>query len=111
MWIALELRATMIADQLIQIKDQILDHWRREVRSNPEQAALVAHLDDRELRDHLPALTERIIALLRGEAADGLIEDAIEHGRQRYRDGYSVVQLLREMQIFRGGVSVEVGTW
>jgi two-component system, chemotaxis family, CheB/CheR fusion protein len=91
----------MIADQLIKIKDQILDHWRREVRSNPEQAALVAHLDDRELQDHLPALTERIIALLRGEPADGLIEDAVEHGRQRYQDGYSVVQLLREMQIFR----------
>jgi signal transduction histidine kinase len=91
----------MIADQLIKIKDQILDHWRREVRSSPEQAALVAHLDDRELQDHLPALTERIIALLRGEPAEGLIADAVEHGRQRYRDGYSVVQLLREMQIFR----------
>jgi signal transduction histidine kinase len=91
----------MIADQLEKLKDQIVDHWRGEVRSSPEQAALVAHLDDRELQDHLPALTERIIALLRGEPAEGLIEDAIEHGQQRYRDGYSVVQLLREMQIFR----------
>src|SRR6202453_279994 len=91
----------MIADQLEKLKDQIVDHWRREVRTNPEQAALVAHLDDLELQDHLPALTERIIALLRGEPADGLIEDAIEHGQQRYRDGYSVVQLLRELQIFR----------
>jgi signal transduction histidine kinase len=91
----------MIADQLIKIKDQILDHWRREVRNNPEQAALVADLDDEELQDHLPALTERIIALLREEPAEGLIEDAVEHGRQRYEDGYSVVQLLREMQIFR----------
>jgi signal transduction histidine kinase/CheY-like chemotaxis protein len=91
----------MIADQLEKLKDQIVDHWRREVRTSPEQAALVAHLDDRELQDHLPALTERIIALLRGEPAEGLIEDAIEHGQQRYRDGYSVVQLLRELQIFR----------
>jgi hypothetical protein len=74
----------MIADQLIKIKDQILDHWRREVRSSPEQAALVAHLDDRDLQDHLPALTERIIAILRGEPAEGLIADAVEHGRQRY---------------------------
>ena len=37
----------------------------------------------------------------RGEAAEGPIEEAIEHGQQRYRDGYSVVQLLRELQIFR----------
>ena len=70
-------------------------------RSSPEQAALVAHLDDQELQDHLPALTERIIALLRGEPVEGLEKDAEEHGQQRYRDGYSVVQLLREMQIFR----------
>ena len=91
----------MIADQLEKLKDQIVDHWRREVRTSPEQAALVAHLDDLELQDHLPALTVRIIALLRGEPAEGLIEDAIEHGQQRYRDGYSVVQLLSEMQIFR----------
>src|ERR1700691_3247655 len=94
-------KATMIADQLHKLKDQILELWRREVRNNPEQAALVADLDDQELQDHLPALTERIIALLRGEPAEGLIEDAVEHGRQRYKDGYSVVQLLREMQIFR----------
>jgi signal transduction histidine kinase/CheY-like chemotaxis protein len=91
----------MLADQLQKLKDQILELWRREVRSNPAQAALVTHLDDRELQDHLPALTERIIAMLRGEAAAGLEEDAVEHGQQRYRDGYSVVQLLREMQIFR----------
>src|ERR1700733_14127535 len=90
----------MLADQLHKLKDQILELWRREVQRSPAQAALVAHLDDRELQD-LPALTERIIAILRGEAAAGLEEDAVEHGQQRYRDGYSVVQLLSEMQIFR----------
>jgi signal transduction histidine kinase/CheY-like chemotaxis protein len=94
-------KATMIADQLHNVKDQILELWRREVRSSSEQAALVAHLDDQELQDHLPALTERIIALLRGAPVEGLEKDAEEHGQQRYRDGYSVVQLLREMQIFR----------
>lgn len=91
----------MLADQLERLKDHILDRWRREVRASPEQAALVAHLDDRELQDHLPALTEKIIAILRGEAVPGLEEDAIDHGQQRYQNGYSVVQLLREMQIFR----------
>jgi signal transduction histidine kinase len=89
----------MLADQLHRLKDQILELWRREVRRNPAQAAL-AYLDDSELQDHLPALTERIIAILRGEAVAGLEEDAVEHGQQRYRDGYSVVQVLGEMQIF-----------
>ena len=49
----------MLADQLEKLKDQIVDHWRREVRTGPV-----------ELQDHLPALTERIIALLRGEPAE-----------------------------------------
>jgi signal transduction histidine kinase len=91
----------MIPEQLEQLKNHILDRWRREVRANPEQAAMVAHLDDRELQDHLPALTDKIIQMLRGEPISGLEEDAIEHGQQRYKEGYSVVQLLQEMQIFR----------
>jgi signal transduction histidine kinase len=91
----------MISEQLETLKHQVLARWRQEVRKSPEQAALVAHLDDRELQDHLPALTEKIIKMLRAEPIEGLTEDAIEHGQQRYRDGYSVVQLLREMQIFR----------
>jgi signal transduction histidine kinase len=94
-------KTTNIADHIHRLADQILDRWREEVRRDPEQFALVHHLDDQELQDHLPALIAKIINLLRGEPADNLEEDAAEHGRQRRALGYSVVPLLHEMQIFR----------
>ena len=59
------------------------------------------HLDDQELKDHLPALTDKILKLLRGEQVTDLEADAASHGLQRRERGYSVVALLRELQIFR----------
>jgi len=90
-----------IAGYIQQLKDQVIDRWREEVRSDPEQFALVHGLDDQELQDHLPALAGKIINLLRGESAEGLDEDAAQHGRHRRALGYSIIPLLRELQIFR----------
>jgi signal transduction histidine kinase len=67
----------------------------------PEQAALIHELDDEELQDHLPGLTDKVIRCLHGEQSENLDEDAARHGRQRRALGYSVVPLLRELQIFR----------
>lgn len=94
-------QAKNIANHIERLKDQVLSFWREQVRADPEQAAQIHSLDDRELEDHLPGLTQKIIALLRGEAAEDLEEDAAKHGRQRRALGYSVVSLLRELQIFR----------
>jgi signal transduction histidine kinase len=94
-------KANKIANHIEWLKDQIISQWRNEVRSDPGLVALVHKLDDQPLEDHLPALTDKIIALLRGETAKDLEEDAGQHGRQRRALGYSVVSLLRELQIFR----------
>jgi signal transduction histidine kinase/CheY-like chemotaxis protein len=94
-------KANKIANHIESLKGEIISRWREEVRSNPELTALVHKLDDQELEDHLPALTDKIISLLRGETAKDLEEDAGQHGRQRRAEGYSVVSLLRELQIFR----------
>jgi signal transduction histidine kinase len=93
--------ANKIANHIERLQGEIISRWRDEVRSNPELTALVHKLDDQELEDHLPALTDKIISLLRGETAKDLEEDAGQHGRQRRALGYSVVSLLRELQIFR----------
>jgi signal transduction histidine kinase len=93
--------AHKIAEHLETLKREIVVRWREQVRRDPEQPTLVYQLDDRELEDHLPALTEKIIQLLRGESAEDLDQDAAQHGRQRRALGYSVVQVLHELQIFR----------
>ena len=94
-------KAANIASHIEHIRGEILNRWREEVRRDPEQAALIHKLDDQELQDHLPDLTDKVIKFLRGEVSEDLEEDAARHGRQRRALGYSVVPLLRELQIFR----------
>ena len=76
-------RAKHIANQLELLKDQVLSRWREEVRRDPEQAAEVHNLDDKELEDHLPALANKIIASLESDVPQDLDQDAAQHGRQR----------------------------
>jgi len=94
-------KANKMADQIERLKGQIITGWRDQVRPNPELAAVVEKLDDQELEDHLPALTDKIIRMLRGEQTKDFEEDAAQHGRQRRALGYSVVALLQELQVFR----------
>jgi signal transduction histidine kinase len=90
-----------IADYLEQHKGEILDRWRKAAESESAQAERLAKMDDRELLDHLPALTQALIVALRGEEESLVEDDARRHGHQRRLDGYSVVDVLWELTIFR----------
>lgn len=74
-----------IANHIESLKGEILTRWRDEVHRDAEQAAQIHQLDDEELEDHLPALTDKVIKLLRGASTEDLEEDAAQHGRQRAR--------------------------
>jgi hypothetical protein len=90
-----------IADYVEQHKDEILDRWRKAAKEDSAQAERLAQMDDRELLDHLPALTEALIGVLRGQQGSFVEDDARRHGHQRRLDGYSVVDVLWELTIFR----------
>jgi signal transduction histidine kinase len=90
-----------IADYLEDHKDEILDRWRNAAEAEPAQAERLAKMDDGELLDHLPALTEALIGVLRGEQKSLVEDDARRHGHQRRLDGYNVVDVLWELAIFR----------
>jgi signal transduction histidine kinase len=90
-----------IADYLEQHKDEILDRWRQAAVAESAQAERLGKMDDRELLDHLPALTEALIGVLRGEEESKVEDDARRHGHQRRLDGYSVVDVLWELTTFR----------
>jgi signal transduction histidine kinase len=94
-------KTAYIADYLEQHKDEILDRWRNAAEAESTQADRLAKMDDRELLDHLPALTEALIGVLRGEEKSLAEEDARRHGHQRRLDGYKVVDVLWELTIFR----------
>lgn len=90
-----------VAQYLEQRKDEILDRWRAAAREEEEQTERLAKIDDRELLDHLPALTEALIGALRGEQQSLVEDDARRHGHQRRVDGYKVIDVLWELTIFR----------
>src|SRR5271154_2100642 len=90
-----------IADYLEQHKDEILDRWRKAAEAESTQAERLAKMDDRELLDHLPALTDALIGVLRGEEESRGEDDARRHGHQRRLDGYGVVDVLWDLTIFR----------
>jgi hypothetical protein len=48
-----------IANHIERLKDQVLSRWRDQVRRDPEQSAQIHNLDDKELEDHLPSLTDK----------------------------------------------------
>jgi hypothetical protein len=90
-----------LADYLEQHKHEIIERWRKAAENEPAQAERLAKMDDGELLDHLPALTEAVIGVLRGEKESLVEEDARLHGHQRRLDGYSVMDLLWELTTFR----------
>ena len=92
---------TYIADYLEQHKDEILDRWRTAAQDESAQAERLAAMDDRELLDHLPALTAALIRVLRGQEESQIEKDARDHGHQRRLDGYNVLDVLWELTIFR----------
>ena len=107
-----------IADYLEQHKDEIIERWRKAAENEPAQAKRLAKMDDGELLDHLPALIEALIRVLRGEEESRVEEEARRHGHQRRLDGYSVVDVLWELTIFRrvflavlNEASEEVADW
>ena len=58
-------------------------------------------MDDRELLDHLPAVTQALIDALGGKEESLLEDEARRHGHQRRLDGYGVTDVLWELTIFR----------
>ena len=90
-----------VADYLEQHKNEILKRWRNSSKKESEQAKRLTALDDQELIDHIPAITEAMIAVLRGADSSRISESCRRHGHQRRIDGFGVLDVLWELTIFR----------
>lgn len=89
-----------IADHIEQSKDELLARWRRQVLEQSDHARRLAAQSDEKLLDHLPGLTGAVAATLRCANPDVETESR-RHGRQRRNEGYSVVDVLLELSIYR----------
>jgi signal transduction histidine kinase len=90
-----------LADHLERRKDEILTRWRKAAEEESAESKRLAELDDNELLDHLPAITEALICVLRGENSSTIEDVSRRHGHQRRLDGYSVLDVLWELTILR----------
>jgi signal transduction histidine kinase len=100
-------RATMLrfADYLAKQEAALTEQWLLVVRRDPQIAA-ADRLTHQQLVDHLPELYRELCDFLRKRDAGALAEDvksdAEQHGEFRWRNGYHVDELAREIEAFRG---------
>jgi signal transduction histidine kinase len=92
--------ASRFADHLRAHRSSITEIWVQTVQSDPEIASS-QRLTPAELADHLPALFNDLIDYLQTSATDGarqrVRQEAERHGNQRWKQGYSLIELLREI--------------
>lgn len=100
------------ADYLAGQQTALTEQWLLAVRRDPKIAA-ADRLTHHQLLDHLPQLYIELCEFLRKRNASALVEEvkdgAEDHGEYRWRDGYRIDELLRELEVFRhivnGGVA------
>ena len=94
---------TKLADLIGSQQESLLADWRRQIRELPS----AKQLDTPTLTDHIPAFIDELAVAFRcahdASISDQLIEATPpEHGRQRFVDGFDIVEVVAEYNILRG---------
>jgi signal transduction histidine kinase len=84
-------------------RDALLSQWREQVRQLPS----AKHLDTPTLNDHVPALLDELAHAFHLVSDQTIPEALLEgsppaHGMQRLQDGFDIVEVVAEYNIFRG---------
>ena len=91
-----------LATLIRQKRDELLAHWRGEVRRLP----IAQHLDAPTLNDHIPDLLEELACELEASCDETLIEahmkeNPVIHGLERLRIGFDVEEVVAEYNVLR----------
>jgi signal transduction histidine kinase/ActR/RegA family two-component response regulator len=89
-----------IGDFIEQSVPEIIARWVKRVREEQPNAQRVHH---DVLVDHLPVFLSKLGRSLAtaGDASDGPRKEATAHGDQRWDNGWSITELVRDYQILR----------
>ena len=92
-----------LADLMNRGREAMLARWREQVRELP----CAQHLDTPTLNDHIPELLDELVEAFRSDSARTIQDTVLQrsppaHGRQRYRDGFDIVEVVAEYNILRG---------
>jgi signal transduction histidine kinase len=98
-------------DFVVNHREEILRSWIAAVDRHPDISAS-DNLTYTQLLDHLPELCSELAALLKQPGAESVKKeakrDAKAHGWKRWRQGYKLDELIREICLIRGHF---IDTW
>ena len=82
-------------------QETIVRDWTERVAAD-RRVKSDARLSYLQLIDHIPAIVEELQFALVGEVRDGeMLREGREHGRQRWRQGYELKEVVRELTLLR----------
>ena len=92
-----------LAGFIEQGRDPLLARWRAQVKRLPS----AKHLDVPTLNDHMPTLFDELIAALRADSDETIVDSVkakspVEHGRQREENEFDIEEIVAEYNIRRG---------
>src|SRR5262245_7216774 len=99
-----QLILSLLANFIFNLRFEITRRWVEAIHRNPD-IETSENLTYMQLVDHMPALFEEMCSLLRQEE-DQQVKAEIDrkaqvHGRSRWKDGYKIDELLRELSLVR----------
>ena len=95
-----------VADILKDNAAKITDEWLKAVKRDGELSGLPLSDDNRS--DHIPWMLAELIGRLERNSEDTspeTVKAAEQHGRERYKQGYSSSQIVREMRLLQHGLT------
>jgi PAS domain S-box-containing protein len=98
-----------VSEILRDLSSVICERWLRLVLKDPELAALP--LSEQERSDHVPDMMEELIRRLEGplsELSPPATEAARKHGKTRYRQGYTIPQIVFEARVLHQVLSATI---
>lgn len=82
-------------------QETIVREWTEKVTSD-RRINSDARLSYLQLIDHIPNIVEELQdALAEGQTQGGMLEEGRNHGRQRWRQGYELKEVVRELTLLR----------
>jgi signal transduction histidine kinase len=103
-----------LATALRQQQKQLTEHWMQLAFGDAD----VEHSDDltyRQLADHIPRIFDEICLVLESQDMDSqehaIEQEARQHGKWRWQQGYRVDELVRELDLLRQVLLAAIGDY
>ena len=92
-----------LAELIEQEQERLLASWRAQVKQLPS----ARNLDVPTLNDHMPDLFTELIAALKADSNETIVESVkaqspVEHGKQREENEFDIEEIVAEYNILRG---------